>query len=108
MRYPLAPRSAWWGDADYVARGGRLVRMSPTAYLRAVRPLRLDEASEDNVSSLVDHVRRGGVLDPLTIYADGREDGRHRAVMAIRLGMKSVPVIVFRQTRDRRRRRRRT
>lgn len=103
MKYPLAPRSEWYGDADFEARGGRLTWMPPDSFLRKVRPLKLDDASIDNICALVVHVRRGGTLDPLTIYADGREDGRHRAVMAKRLRISSVPVLVF-TARDTRRR----
>ena len=95
MKYPLASRDEWYGDVDYQARGGSLVWMSPQEYLGRVRPLKIDDVSDDNIQSLVDHIQNGNTLDPLAIYADGKEDGRHRANAAIRLGIKKVPVLVF-------------
>lgn len=71
------------------------MHMNPRAFLRRVRPLRLDETAEENIEDLVSHMRRGKTLDPLTIRASGQEDGRHRAHAAIRLGIRKVPVIVW-------------
>lgn len=102
-RYPLAPRDAWYADANYASTGGRLVEMTPDEYLRIVRPLTLDDVSRENIADLVAHVRRGGELDPLAIYANGKEDGRHRAYAAKKLGIRIVPVLVF-SARDRSRR----
>ena len=95
MRYPLAPRGEWYGDCDYAARGASMVYMSPAAYLSRVRPLTMDEESRDNVAHLRAHIRNGGTLDPLAIYPDGSEDGRHRAHAAMGLGVDMVPVLVF-------------
>lgn len=95
MRYPLAPRDRWYGDANYKMTGGRLVWMTPDSFLRRVRQLKLDETAEENISDLKTHVLQGGELDPLSISATGREDGRHRAVMARRLQIRQVPVLVW-------------
>lgn len=93
--YPMASRDEWYGDADYERRGAKIVWMPPAEYLKRVRPLKMDEASRDNVDSLIAHIIAGRTLDPLAIYPDGKEDGRHRATAAIELGIASVPVLVF-------------
>ena len=96
-RYPLAPRDQWYGDANYLQTGGRLVWMSPGRFLQRVRPLKLDDVAEENIADLIHHIERGGVLDPLSIDRRGREDGRHRAHAAILLDIRSVPVLIWRQ-----------
>lgn len=95
--YPLASRDEWYANCNYKDGGGRMVQMSPDAFLAAVRPLKMDDTSRENIDDLKQHIQGGGTLDPLTIYADGKEDGRHRAYAAKELGIKSVPVLDFRQ-----------
>ena len=95
LQYPMADRNEWYGDADYKTRGGRLVMMTPDEYLKRVRPLDIDEGSRDNIDDLKNHILSGRTLDPLVIYEDGKEDGRHRAHAAKELGIKQVPVILF-------------
>ena len=94
-RFPLAPRDEWYGNCDYKVRGGKMVTMSPDEFLSKVRPLELDDVSIDNIDDLKNHIENGRTLDPLVIYADGKEDGRHRAYAAKQLGISKVPVIVF-------------
>src|SRR5580704_3056591 len=96
--YPLAPRSEWYGEANYEATGGKMVTMSPDAFLKASRPLDIDETSRENIDFLKEHIEAGKTLDPLALYANGKEDGRHRAMAAKELGIKRVPVINFRKT----------
>jgi hypothetical protein len=95
MRYPLAAPGSWHGDANYAATGGRLVYMTPAAYLAKVRPLERDEVTADNVDSLKRHILAGRSLDPLAIYPNGKEDGRHRALASLELGISRVPVLVW-------------
>jgi ParB-like chromosome segregation protein Spo0J len=40
-------------------------------------------------------MQSGKTLDPLAIYKNGKEDGRHRAIAAKELGIKQVPVLVW-------------
>lgn len=94
-KYPLAPRSEWYGEANYEQTGGKMTSMSPDEFLDQVRPLEIDEVSRENIDDLKRHIQSGKTLDPLTIYASGKEDGRHRAIAAKELGITSVPVIVF-------------
>ena len=98
VRYPLAnpDTDGWYGDADYQTRGGRLRWMAPDVYLSQVRPLTIDDVSRDNIDDLKQHIQAGRPLDPLAIYADGKEDGRHRAHAAKELGISQVPVLDFR------------
>ena len=96
MKYPLADRDTeWWGDCDYERRDGHMVTMRPQDYLARVRPFEIDETSRDNIDDLKAHILSGRSLDPLVIYSDGKEDGRHRAHAAIELGIERVPVILF-------------
>jgi hypothetical protein len=97
--YPAASRDNWYSDADFESRGGRPVEMTPDEYLGQVRPLEIDDVSRDNIDDLKAHIEQGRQLDPLKIYADGKEDGRHRAHAAKELGIQRVPVIDFRPER---------
>jgi hypothetical protein len=94
--YPLADRETeWYGNADYKNNNGKLVWMDPAKYLAKVRPLKIDDVSRENIDDLKNHILSGRRLDPLVIYKNGKEDGRHRANAAIELGIKKVPVILF-------------
>jgi hypothetical protein len=94
--YPLDDFDSWWGDRTYKEQGADMFEMSPDEYLSQVKPLKMDEETLENVDDLVDHMESGRKLDPLVIYADGKEDGRHRALAAKKLGMDTVPVIDYR------------
>ena len=95
--YPLADRGEWYADADYEARGARMVNMTPDEYLAQVRPLTIDEESRENIDLLKAHMQEGKTLDPVAIYPDGSEDGRHRAHAAKELGIEQIPVLDFRK-----------
>lgn len=86
--YPLAPAGSRYAESDKP-----ITMMSPGEFLSRVRPLEIDDASRDNIDDLKAHIESGRTLDPLRIYADGKEDGRHRAVAARELGINLVPVI---------------
>jgi hypothetical protein len=75
-----------------------MMEMSPQGYLEKVRPLEIDDVSRENIDDLKAHIESGRPLDPLVIYGDGKEDGRHRAYAAMGLGISRVPVIVFQHT----------
>ena len=96
-QYPLADqdKEGWYSDGDYLQRGGQLVWMTPLDFLAKVRPLEIDETSRDSIEDLKRHITEGGKLDPLKIYANGKEDGRHRAHASLELGIRKVPVIQF-------------
>jgi ribosomal protein S18 acetylase RimI-like enzyme len=91
--YPMAHRGEWYSDADYEKTGGKIVHMHPKEYLAKVKPLTIDDASRDNIDDLKNHIRSGRKLDPLKIYSNGKEDGRHRAHAADELGITTVPVV---------------
>lgn len=92
VEYPLAP-----AGTRYEEFGGALTYMTPDEFLQQVRPLQLDAESLDNIAALRKHVEAGGKLDPLHIYATGKEDGRHRAYLAKELGIEKVPVALHGQ-----------
>jgi hypothetical protein len=93
--YPLADKGTWYGDEDYKDRGGELKYVSPDEYINAVKPLKMSELTRENIDDLKQHILDGGKLDPLALYEDGSEDGRHRAYAAKELGIKRVPVLDF-------------
>ena len=94
--YPMEDKGKWWANEDFEQRGGRISTMSPDQFLSQVRPLEVDDASRDNIDDLKNMMQSGRKLDPLAIYADGKEDGRHRAIAAKELGMDTLPVLDFR------------
>ena len=91
-QYPLAP-----AGTRYEEFGGKLTYMTPDEFLQQVRPLKLDAESLDNIAALKRHVETGGKLDPLHIYASGKEDGRHRAYLAKELGIEKIPVAIHKK-----------
>lgn len=93
--YPIAPRSEWYSDANFEQTGGRMVYMTPDEYLAQVRPLAIDEVARENIDLLKQHILEGKTLDPLAIYKNGKEDGRHRAIAAKELGIAEVPVLTW-------------
>lgn len=99
-KYPLAPKSEWWGDADYEKVGAQLIEMTPDEFLEKAKPLKMDEDTRENVEDLKEHILSGKTLDPLVIYREDKtdvkaSDGRHRAVAAKELGYETVPVIYY-------------
>lgn len=86
--YPLAPPGQ-----RYEETSSPITMMTPDEFLSRVRPLTMDEESRDSIDALKEHIESGRMLDPLHIYANGKEDGRHRAYAAKELGIKRVPVV---------------
>ena len=97
MKYPISPKGTWYSDENYKKTGGKLTHMSPEEYLSKVRKLDIDDASRDNIDDLKNHIQSGRHLDPVKIYHDGKEDGRHRAHAAKELGINKIPVIIWKQ-----------
>jgi hypothetical protein len=97
-KYPIAPRSEWYGDANFESTGGRMTTMTPDEFLASSRPLVVDDVSRENIDLLKQHINEGKTLDPLALYGNGKEDGRHRAIAAQELGIERVPVIDFRSS----------
>ena len=99
--YPIAPRGEWYADADYEARGGTLTEVTPDEFLAQAAPLEVDEVARENIDDLKRHMEEGRTLDPVTLYGAAEEgtrasDGRHRAIAAKELGMKTIPMLDLR------------
>ena len=100
-KYPTADYDDWWGNRTYKNEGAEMVNMTPDEYLTQTRYMDYDdELTKENVQDLIDHVNSGGNLDPLALYPNGLEDGRHRALMAKELGIDEVPVLNYRGAND--------
>jgi len=99
--YPLEDISLWYGDANYKQAGGILRSMTPQEFLDAAAPLKIDDIARENINDLKTHIKAGNKLDPLSLYNLDKQtgarssDGRHRAIVAKELGMKTVPVVDF-------------
>ena len=94
MKYPLEPKKDWHTDSDYKKTDGKLVQMSPEKFLKQVRPMDFDKRDMNNIGNQVKQINNGkNKLEPLSLRSDGTEDGRHRAVTAMIMGIKKVPVL---------------
>lgn len=97
-KFPIADPPIY-GDSNYKERNGVIIDMKPIDYLSLVPHLELDDASEDNINDLASMMKDGVKIDPPTLYLDGNEvdnhDGRHRVYAAMRLGLKTVPVLML-------------
>ena len=92
--YPLA--KDWYGDMNYAQTGGRMTTMTPEEFLAQSRPLTIDDISRENIEELKRHIESGKTLDPLALYKNMLEDGRHRANAAKELGIDQLPVLNWR------------
>lgn len=98
--YPLEDIGLWYGDSDYKVRGGEMVYMTPDEFLSKAKPLEMTDETRSNINDLIAHVSNGGKLDPLTLYSLDKSDvrnsdGRHRAIMAMQIGIRKLPVLDF-------------
>ena len=99
--YPLAPDDDLWAGRQWKEQGATRSDMTPDEYLGQVRPLDMDDETQETIAALVNHMKTGGNLDPLWIHGERqpngfrKEDGRHRAHAAKQMGMSSVPVLTW-------------
>jgi len=94
-KYPLANKNDWYGDANYEQTGGKIIHMSPDDFLSKARPMKIDDTARENIDDLKNHISSGKSLDPLALYSNGKEDGRHRAHASKELGIKKIPVLTW-------------
>jgi hypothetical protein len=69
--------------------------MSPDEYLRRVKHLNMDHEDHHLIHHFAKQMEKGEKFDPLAIYPDNHPNGRHRAHAAKKLGVKSIPVVVW-------------
>ncbi len=74
-----------------------LTEMSPDEFLDRARPLKDTAEDKRVISTFKKGMERGDKLDPLALYPDNQENGRHRATAAKELGIKKVPVHDYRK-----------
>ena len=84
--YPLAEKTE-----------DHLTYMSPDEFLEQTRPLKDTEENKRTINTFEKGMKQGHKLDPLALYPDNQENGRHRATAAKRLGIKKVPVHNYRK-----------
>ena len=97
-KYPLAD-PPMYGNSNYKSRNGKIINMLPQDFLFLTPHLELDDASEENIEDLANMMKNGVEIDPPTLYLDGNQvdnhDGRHRVYAAMRLGLKTIPVLMI-------------
>lgn len=74
-----------------------LTYMSPDEFLDQTRPLKHTEENKHTIDTFEKGMKQGHKFDPLALYPDNQENGRHRATAAKRLGIKKVPVHNYRK-----------
>lgn len=93
MKYPLEPKKDWHHDKNYKKTGAELVHMSPEEFLSQVRPMVFDKRDKSEIKRHLKKFDKGKEFEPLSMRADGTEDGRHRALSSMIKGIKEVPVL---------------
>lgn len=94
-KYPLAMTT------DAKKAKSVLKNMTPENFLEDARPLHIGHGDRKIIDKFKRDIKSGDPLGPLKLYADGTEDGRHRATAAKELGVKKVPVIDKRKGKKR-------
>lgn len=99
IEYPIED-PPMYGDSDYKKRGGKIIQMSPSDFLKKVnKKLVVDEGSQENINYLKEMIANNKKIDPPTLYYQNGEvidhDGRHRAIAAQELGINNIPVLVM-------------
>lgn len=87
MKYPLAMTT------DGKRKKSKMKKMKPDAFLKSARKLTVGEGDRDIIDKFKSDIKGGEPMGPLKLYADGTEDGRHRATAAKELDVDDVPVI---------------
>jgi ParB-like chromosome segregation protein Spo0J len=77
------------------------IQMRPDDFLRAVGPTSRWHLEEKSIQELMARMEADQEIDPLFLDVNARDgrvvkhEGRHRAVAAERLGIETVPVLVY-------------
>jgi len=94
--FPLEPQSEWKDNSDYKKTGGKMTHMAPGEFLKKVEPLDMGSDDRAKIKKFKKKIKKGKPVDhPMAIYPAGGQDGRHHAMAAKELGIKSVPVLTW-------------
>lgn len=94
--YHLEPQSEWKDNSDYKKTGGKMTHMAPGEFLKKVEPLDMGSDDRAKIKKFKKKIKKGKPIDhPMAIYPAGGQDGRHHAMAAKELGIKSVPVLTW-------------
>lgn len=80
---------------------GKMVEWKPEKFLKRARKLTMGKHDKKVIKRFKKAMKKGAHFNPLRLYRDNEQDGRHRAVAAEELGIKKVPVIDYRDTKKR-------
>ena len=101
VEYPEAKGNdvgAYAGDIDWK---GKIVKMTPDRFLELAAPIPENQLSQKSLENLKSRMEQQLPIDPLVLVVDMEKkkvtghEGRHRAIMAKRMGIEIVPVLIF-------------
>lgn len=101
LEYPLAGEKDLQAYAGMEGWKGKLIWMSPDKFLRLASPLSDYEKEDERAQDLEQKMKSGVPLDYLVLEIDMEKrkvighEGRHRATVAKKLGIKEVPVLIY-------------
>jgi len=99
--YPLAmgkDRQSYEGNEGWK---GKIVYMSPDKFLRLASPLPSYDARPESMANIEHRIKNGLPLDYCVLEIDMKRrrvtshEGRHRAMVSRKLGIESIPVLIF-------------
>jgi hypothetical protein len=101
FKYPMAKGKDVQSYADAVDWKGKIIWMSPDKFLRLAAPLPDWDVNKDAINYLEKRFKEQLPTDFLVLEVDMNRkkvtahEGRHRAMVAKKLGMEQVPVLIY-------------
>lgn len=101
LEYTLASKDQMQSYQGVIGWKGKLIHTSPDKFLSLAAKLPNEHYSKESLQSLEQKILNKVPLDPLVLVVDMENrkvvghEGRHRATIAKKLGIQSVPVIVY-------------
>lgn len=101
LEYPTATGEDLHSYRGNINWKGKIVYMSPDKFLRLAAKLPDQFVDKESISNLERKMLEGSPLDPLSLSVDMSKkkvtghEGRHRAMVAKKLGIVEVPVFIY-------------
>lgn len=101
IKYPLAGQKDLQSYEGMEGWKGKIIWISPDQFLKLVYPLPDNEKEDESSKNLEYRMKNGLPLDFLVLEVDMKKkkitghEGRHRAIIAKKLGIQRVPVLIY-------------